>query len=66
MWAASDGSRSTTRDGRAVRVVEQVKTGKEQPPVGARVAIHYDRNDPTSITTDTSHTAATSPSGSWR
>jgi hypothetical protein len=47
----------TTRDGRAVQAVEQVKTGKQQPPVGARVAIHYDRNDPTSVVTDTSHTA---------
>ena len=47
----------TTRDGRRVRAVEQVKSGKEEPAVGVRVAIHYDRNDPTSITTDTSHTA---------
>ena len=47
----------TTRDGRSVRAVEQIKSGEEQPPVGARVAIHYDRNDPTSIVTDTSHTA---------
>ena len=47
----------TTRDGRTVRAVEQTKSGEEQPAVGARVAIHYDRNDPTSIVTDTSHTA---------
>lgn len=47
----------TTRAGRVVRAVEPVKSGTEQPPVGARVAIHYERNDPTSITTDTSHTA---------
>jgi len=47
----------TTRDGSVVRAVERVKSGEEQPPVGARVAIHYDRNDPTSVVTDTSHTA---------
>jgi DnaJ domain/Protein of unknown function (DUF3592) len=47
----------TTRDGRTVRAVEQVKSGEEQPAVGARVAIHYERNNPTSIVTDTSHTA---------
>ncbi len=46
----------TTRDGRVVRAVEQTKSGEEQPAVGARVAIHYDRNDPTSIVTDTGHT----------
>ena len=47
----------TTRDGRTLRAVEQTKSGEEQPAVGTRVAIHYDRNDPTSIVTDTSHTA---------
>lgn len=47
----------TTRDGRVVRAVEETKSGVEQPAVGTRVAIHYDRNDPTSIVTDTSHTA---------
>ena len=47
----------TTRDGRTIRAVEQVKSGEEQPAVGASVHIHYDRNDPTSIVTDTSHTA---------
>ena len=46
----------TTRDGRTVRAAEQVKSGEEEPPVGARVAIHYDRSDPTSVVTDTSHT----------
>jgi hypothetical protein len=46
----------TTRDGQTVRAVEQVKSGEEEPPVGARVAIHYDRGDPTSVVTDTSHT----------
>jgi hypothetical protein len=47
----------TTRDGRTVRAVEQIKSGVEQPTVGSRVRIHYDRNDPTSVVTDTSHTA---------
>ena len=47
----------TTRAGRTIRAVEQVKSGEEQPAVGASVHIHYDRNDPTSIVTDTSHTA---------
>jgi hypothetical protein len=47
----------TTRDGRTVRAVERTKTGEEQPAAGARVEIHYDRNDPTSIVVDTSHTA---------
>jgi hypothetical protein len=46
----------TTRDGRTVRAAEEVKSGEEEPPVGARVAIHYDRSDPTSVVTDTSHT----------
>jgi hypothetical protein len=46
----------TTRDGRTVRAVERTKSGEEQPAVGTRVAIHYDRNDPTSVVTDTSHT----------
>lgn len=45
-----------TRDGRVVRASESVKTGEEAPPIGARIAIHYDRNDPTSIVTDESHT----------
>ena len=39
-----------------MHATEQVKTGEEQPPVGSAVAIHYDRNDPTSIVTDDSHT----------
>jgi hypothetical protein len=46
----------TTRDGQVVRAVESVKTGEEQPPLGARVRIHYDRDDPTSIVTDEGHT----------
>jgi hypothetical protein len=45
-----------TRSGRVVRATESVKTGEEQPPLGSRVPIHYDRNDPTSIVTDDSHT----------
>jgi len=47
----------TTHDGRTIRATEQVKTGEEQPAVGSRVAIHYDRHDPTSVVTDASHTA---------
>jgi hypothetical protein len=45
-----------TNGGRVVRATESVKTGEEQPPVGSRVPIHYDRADPTSIVTDDSHT----------
>jgi DnaJ domain/Protein of unknown function (DUF3592) len=47
----------TTPDGRLVRAAESVKSGEEQPPVGARVPIHYDRTDPTNIVTDESHAA---------
>ena len=46
----------TTRDGRTVRTVEETKSGEEQPAVGSRVNIHYDRTDPTNVVTDTSHT----------
>ena len=45
-----------TADGRVVRAQESVKTGEEQPAIGTRVRIHYDRNDPTSIVADESHT----------
>jgi len=45
----------TTRAGRIVRTNEPVKSGEEQPAVGARVAIHYDRTDPTNIVADESH-----------
>ncbi len=45
-----------TASGRVVRAVESVKTGEEQPTLGSRVPIHYDRHDPTSIVTDDSHT----------
>ncbi|MFI5052738.1 MAG: J domain-containing protein [Acidimicrobiia bacterium] len=45
----------TTASGRVVRAVESVKSGEEQPPVGARVAIHYDGADPTNVVTDDSH-----------
>jgi DnaJ domain/Protein of unknown function (DUF3592) len=45
-----------TRSGRTVQAVESVKSGEEQPPVGARVPIHYDRTDPTNIVTDDGHT----------
>jgi hypothetical protein len=44
-----------TTSGRVVRATESVKTGEEQPIVGSRVKIHYDRSDPTSIVTDDSH-----------
>ena len=47
----------TTRDGRSVVAAESVKSGQAQPPVGSEVRIHYDRADPTTIVTDTSHTA---------
>jgi hypothetical protein len=45
----------TTREGRVVRA-EEAKTGEQQPVVGSRVPIHYDRHDPTTIVTDASHT----------
>jgi hypothetical protein len=45
-----------TSSGRVVRATEAVKTGEEQPGLGSRVKIHYDRSDPTSIVTDDSHT----------
>jgi hypothetical protein len=45
-----------TAGGRVVRATESVKTGEEQPAVGSRVRIHYDRGDPTTIVTDDSHT----------
>jgi hypothetical protein len=45
-----------TRDGTVVRAAESVKSGEEQPAVGTRVRIHYDRDDPSTIVTDESHT----------
>jgi DnaJ domain len=45
-----------TRDGTVVRATEAVKTGEEQPAIGSKVRIHYDRSDPTTIVTDESHT----------
>jgi hypothetical protein len=45
-----------TRSGRVVRAAESVKSGEEQPTLGAKVPIHYDPHDPTSIVTDESHT----------
>jgi hypothetical protein len=45
-----------TADGRVVRAQETVKTGEEQPALGSRVRVHYDRADPTSIVTDEGHT----------
>jgi hypothetical protein len=55
-----DGNRLlefTTTGGRRIRAAEPVKSGEEQPSVGTRVAIHYDPQHPTSITTDASHLA---------
>jgi hypothetical protein len=54
-----DGDRRlafTTRDGRQVQAVEATKSGEQQPGLGARVKIHYDRDDPTTFVTDASHT----------
>lgn len=48
--------RFETRAGRVVETAEPVKTGEEQPAVGAFVSVHYDRNDPTNVVTDVSHT----------
>jgi hypothetical protein len=45
-----------TRDGTVVRATESVKTGEEQPPLGTKVRIHYDPDDPTAVVTDDSHT----------
>ncbi len=45
-----------TPSGRVVRATESVKTGEEQPRLGTRVPIHYDRTDPSSIVTDDAHT----------
>jgi DnaJ domain/Protein of unknown function (DUF3592) len=47
----------TAPGGHVVRATESVKSGEEQPPVGAQVPIHYDRTDPTNIVTDDSHAA---------
>jgi hypothetical protein len=48
--------RFEARDGGIVEASEPVKTGEEQPAVGARVTVHYDRDDPTNIVVDVSHT----------
>ena len=45
-----------TRNGRVVRATESVKTGEEEPGIGSRVPIHYDRADPTNVVTDEDHT----------
>jgi hypothetical protein len=45
-----------TRDGTVVRATESVKSGEEQPALGARIRIHYDPDDPSSVVTDDSHT----------
>jgi DnaJ domain/Protein of unknown function (DUF3592) len=45
-----------TRRGETVRAVESVRSGEEQPSIGATVPIHYDRTDPTNIVTDDGHT----------
>lgn len=46
----------TTKDGRRVRTQEAQKTGDVAPDLGARVPIHYDRSDPSTVVTDQSHT----------
>lgn len=47
----------TTRAGDTIVGSEATKTGSEGPPLGSTVGIHYDRNDPTLIVADGSHTA---------
>jgi hypothetical protein len=46
----------TTRNRRTIRAAEGQKSGEAQPAVGARVPIHYDKTDPTTVVTDESHT----------
>lgn len=48
--------RFETRDGRIVETAESVKTGEEQPAVGASITVHYDRHDPSNVVVDVSHT----------
>ncbi|MET0920505.1 MAG: J domain-containing protein [Acidimicrobiia bacterium] len=47
----------TTGAGNTIRAAESTKSGVEEPAVRSRVAIHYDRNDPTHVVADTSHLA---------
>ena len=47
----------TTRSGEIVQAVESTKSGTNQPDVGTVVEIRYDRDDPTRIVLDASHTA---------
>ena len=48
--------RFETRDGQIVEAVDPVKTGEEQPAVGAPITVHYDRHDPSNVVVDVSHT----------
>lgn len=47
----------TTRAGDVVRAAETTKSGVAEPAVGSEVDIRYDRDDPTRIVLETSHTA---------
>jgi hypothetical protein len=46
-----------TRGGEIVQAVESTKSGTDQPDVGSLVDVRYDRDDPTRIALDVSHTA---------
>jgi hypothetical protein len=46
-----------TGGGDTVQAVESTKSGTDQPDVGSVVEIRYDRDDPTRIVLDVSHTA---------
>jgi hypothetical protein len=47
----------TTRDGEVVVAAESTKSGSGGPSLGSVVGIHYDRDEPTRIVVDISHTA---------
>ena len=51
------GLRFTTRSGDVVVASEATKTGTEAPELGSAVRIHYDRDQPTRVVADGSHTA---------
>ena len=51
------GLRFTTRSGDVVVASEATKTGTEAPALGSAVRIHYDRDQPTRVVADGSHTA---------
>jgi hypothetical protein len=55
-----DGERRfefTTGAGDVVRGAESIKSGVDQPDVGTAVDVRYDRDDPTNVVLETSHTA---------